>query len=99
LCDSLDDEHQRRTSRAARLPKPADFRLAALLVPALAAAAVAAGLALAAARWRHRWGASPRDAFADRRRSIRCRQPGSTPSSSATAANHPHDRPQQARQT
>jgi cytochrome c-type biogenesis protein CcmH len=52
--------------RVLALPKPSGFRLAAYLVPALAATAVLAGLALAAARWRRRWRASPRDAFADR---------------------------------
>jgi cytochrome c-type biogenesis protein CcmH len=51
--------------RVLALPKPSGFRLAAYLVPALAATAVLAALALAAARWRRRGGASPRDAFAD----------------------------------
>jgi cytochrome c-type biogenesis protein CcmH/NrfF len=52
--------------RVLALPKPSGFRLAAYLVPVLAATAVLAGLALAAARWRRRWGASPRDALVDR---------------------------------
>jgi cytochrome c-type biogenesis protein CcmH len=52
--------------RVLALPKPTGFRLAAYLVPVLAATAVLSGLALAAARWRRRWGASPRDALADR---------------------------------
>jgi cytochrome c-type biogenesis protein CcmH len=52
--------------RVLALPKPSGFRLAAYLVPVLAATAVLAGLALAAARWRRRWDASPHDALVDR---------------------------------
>jgi cytochrome c-type biogenesis protein CcmH len=51
--------------RVLALPKPSGFRLAAYLVPALAAMAVLAGFALAAGRWRRRGGASPCEAFAD----------------------------------
>jgi cytochrome c-type biogenesis protein CcmH len=52
--------------RVLALPKPSGFRLAAYLVPVLAATAVLAGLALTAARWRRRGGASPRHALVDR---------------------------------
>jgi cytochrome c-type biogenesis protein CcmH len=52
--------------RVLALPKPSGFRLAAYLVPALAAMAAVAGLALAAVRRRRRGRghASPREAFA-----------------------------------
>jgi cytochrome c-type biogenesis protein CcmH len=52
--------------RVLALPKPSGFRLAAYLVPALAAAAAAAALALAAARWRRHRRAGPRDMIPER---------------------------------
>jgi cytochrome c-type biogenesis protein CcmH len=51
--------------RVLALPQPSGFRLAAYVVPALAAATSAAGIALAAARWRRRPRGAPRDVLAD----------------------------------
>jgi cytochrome c-type biogenesis protein CcmH/NrfF len=52
--------------RVPALPKPSGFRLAAYLVPALAATAAAAGLALTAARWRRHRRLSSRDMIPER---------------------------------
>jgi cytochrome c-type biogenesis protein CcmH len=49
--------------RVLALPKASGFRLAAYLVPALVAAAGAAGLGFAAASWRRRQRGLPRDAL------------------------------------
>ncbi|HMI68718.1 MAG TPA: cytochrome c-type biogenesis protein CcmH [Solirubrobacteraceae bacterium] len=51
--------------RVLALPTPSGFRLAAYLVPALAAAVAAAGVALAAARWRRHRRPSRRDMIPD----------------------------------
>jgi cytochrome c-type biogenesis protein CcmH len=61
--------------RVLALPKATGFRLTAYLVPALVAALAAAGLAVAATRWRRRARASPRPLLAsapiDRARAAR----------------------------
>jgi cytochrome c-type biogenesis protein CcmH/NrfF len=53
-------------SRVLALPTAGGLRLAAYLVPALAAAAAAVGLALVAARRRRHWRVSPREMIPDR---------------------------------
>jgi cytochrome c-type biogenesis protein CcmH len=50
--------------RVLALPKASGFRLAAYLVPSLAAVAAAAALGLAAARWRRRWRTSVPESIA-----------------------------------
>jgi len=52
--------------RVLALPKASGFRLAAYLVPALAAAAAAAALVVAAARWRRHARLAPRDTIPER---------------------------------
>jgi cytochrome c-type biogenesis protein CcmH len=52
--------------RVLALPKASGFRLAAYLVPALAAAAAAAALVVGAARWRRHARLGPRDTIPER---------------------------------